>query len=68
MIPGSALSDGQWHSVELSSGRGRLSVSVDGEEAGVAHAGSSIAAGSQLFFGGETAVFFSSPLHTHPPC
>nr|XP_046265066.1 contactin-associated protein-like 4 isoform X1 [Scatophagus argus] len=49
---GSALNDGQWHSVELNSRRGRLTVSVDKEEGGVAHAGSSVTAGSQLFFGG----------------
>ncbi|XP_068590882.1 contactin-associated protein-like 4 [Cebidichthys violaceus] len=49
---GSALDDGQWHSVELNSRRGRLTVAVDKEEGGVAHAGHSVAAGSQLFFGG----------------
>uniref|UniRef100_A0A8C6PFL9 Contactin associated protein like 3 n=1 Tax=Nothobranchius furzeri TaxID=105023 RepID=A0A8C6PFL9_NOTFU len=31
---GSALSDGQWHSVELNSRRGHLSISVDKEEGG----------------------------------
>ncbi|XP_027147664.1 contactin-associated protein-like 4 isoform X1 [Larimichthys crocea] len=49
---GSALNDGQWHSVELNSRRGRLTVSVDQEEGGVAHASSSVTAGSRLFFGG----------------
>ncbi|XP_060901413.1 contactin-associated protein-like 4 [Labrus mixtus] len=49
---GSALNDGQWHSVELISRRGRLTVSVDKEEGGVAHAGYSIITGSKLFFGG----------------
>ncbi|XP_029687303.1 contactin-associated protein-like 4 isoform X2 [Takifugu rubripes] len=49
---GSALSDGQWHPVELSSRRGRLTVFVDNDEGGAAHASVSIAAGSQLFFGG----------------
>ncbi|KAM6919785.1 LOW QUALITY PROTEIN: contactin-associated protein-like 4 [Lycodopsis pacificus] len=49
---GSALNDGQWHSVELNSRRGRLTVAVDKEEGGVAHASHSVTAGSQLFFGG----------------
>ncbi|XP_073348012.1 contactin-associated protein-like 4 isoform X2 [Pagrus major] len=49
---GSALSDGQWHSVELNSRRGRLTVAVDKEEGGVAHASFSLTAGGQLFFGG----------------
>uniref|UniRef100_A0A8D3A351 Contactin associated protein like 3 n=1 Tax=Scophthalmus maximus TaxID=52904 RepID=A0A8D3A351_SCOMX len=35
---GSALNDGQWHSVDLTSGRGRLSVAVDEGGGGVAHA------------------------------
>ncbi|KAM3604938.1 uncharacterized protein V6R79_018355 [Siganus canaliculatus] len=47
---GSALNDGQWHSVELNSRRGRLTIAVDEEEG--AHAAVSITAGSQLFFGG----------------
>uniref|UniRef100_A0A671VYG4 Contactin associated protein like 3 n=1 Tax=Sparus aurata TaxID=8175 RepID=A0A671VYG4_SPAAU len=34
----SALNDGQWHSVELNSRRGRLSITVDKEEGGGAHA------------------------------
>uniref|UniRef100_A0A3Q3E2H3 Contactin associated protein like 3 n=1 Tax=Labrus bergylta TaxID=56723 RepID=A0A3Q3E2H3_9LABR len=49
---GSALNDGQWHSVELISRRGRLTVFVDKEEGGVAHAGYSVITGSKLFFGG----------------
>ncbi|XP_041804234.1 contactin-associated protein-like 4 [Chelmon rostratus] len=49
---GSALNDGQWHSVELNSRWGRLTVAVDEEEGGVTHASFSITAGSQLFFGG----------------
>ncbi|XP_070830443.1 contactin-associated protein-like 4 [Chaetodon trifascialis] len=49
---GSALNDGQWHSVELSSRRGCLTIAVDKQEGGVAHASFSITAGSQLFFGG----------------
>ena len=53
---GAALSDGQWHTVELSHTRGRLTVSADGHQGGVAHAGLFVAAGSPLFFGGETGV------------
>ncbi|XP_077955837.1 contactin-associated protein-like 4 isoform X1 [Gasterosteus aculeatus] len=53
---GSALNDGQWHSVELTSGRGRLTIAVDTEERGVANAGHPVAAGSQLFFGGCPAA------------
>ncbi|XP_062284692.1 contactin-associated protein-like 4 [Scomber scombrus] len=51
---GSGLNDGQWHSVELNSRRGRLTISVDKEEGGVAHASPSfpVSVGSQLFFGG----------------
>ncbi|XP_053293873.1 contactin-associated protein-like 4 [Pleuronectes platessa] len=51
---GSALNDGQWHSVELHSRGGRVTIAVDKEEGGVAHATSSfpVAAGSHLFFGG----------------
>ncbi|XP_076014929.1 contactin-associated protein-like 4 [Genypterus blacodes] len=52
---GSALNDGQWHSVELNSRRGHLTVAVDKEEdGGVAHANPSfpVSAGSHLFFGG----------------
>ncbi|XP_060896272.1 contactin-associated protein-like 4 [Labrus mixtus] len=51
---GSALSDGQWHSVELISRRGHLTVTVDGDEGATAHASPSflITAGGQIFFGG----------------
>ncbi|XP_034537061.1 contactin-associated protein-like 4 [Notolabrus celidotus] len=51
---GSALSDGQWHSVELLSRRGHLTVTVDGDEGATAHASPSflITTGGQLFFGG----------------
>lgn len=66
--PGSALSDGQWHTVELSSRPGRLAVSVDGDEEGAAHPSSFIAEGP-LFFGGETGlVFFRPVLPTHTSC
>ncbi|KAM3606003.1 uncharacterized protein V6R79_008890 [Siganus canaliculatus] len=51
---GSALNDGQWHSAELISTRGHLTLAVDGDEGASAHASTSflISAGSQLFFGG----------------
>ncbi|KAM4607232.1 contactin-associated protein-like 4 [Polymixia lowei] len=51
---GSALNDGQWHSVELSAGRGRLSVTVDKQEGATAHGSLSfpVSTGSHIFFGG----------------
>ncbi|XP_072246689.1 contactin-associated protein-like 4 [Leuresthes tenuis] len=51
---GSALNDGQWHSVEMISGRGRLTVTVKGDEGVTAHASPSflITIGARLFFGG----------------
>ncbi|XP_036938988.1 contactin-associated protein-like 4 isoform X1 [Acanthopagrus latus] len=54
LTAGSALNDGQWHSVELNSRRGRLSITVDKEEGGGAQASPSfpVAIQSQLFFGG----------------
>uniref|UniRef100_A0A665TRQ5 Contactin associated protein like 3 n=1 Tax=Echeneis naucrates TaxID=173247 RepID=A0A665TRQ5_ECHNA len=53
LTAGSALNDGQWHSVVLISRRGRLTITVDGDEGAIAHASPSflIDAG-QLFFGG----------------
>uniref|UniRef100_A0A3Q0QR23 Contactin associated protein like 3 n=1 Tax=Amphilophus citrinellus TaxID=61819 RepID=A0A3Q0QR23_AMPCI len=54
--PGAALNDGQWHSVDLTCRRGRLTISVDKEEGGIAHATPSfpVTTGSQLFFGGKS--------------
>ncbi|KAM9345307.1 contactin-associated protein-like 4 [Symphorus nematophorus] len=51
---GSALNDGQWHSVEFISRRGHMTVAVDGDEGASAHASPSflVTTGSQLFFGG----------------
>ncbi|XP_072219994.1 contactin-associated protein-like 4 [Leuresthes tenuis] len=51
---GSSLNDGQWHSVDLISRGSRLTVSVDKQEGGVAHATPSfpITISSHLFFGG----------------
>lgn len=56
IFPGSGLDDGQWHSVELNSRRGRLTISADKGEGGVAHASPSfpVSIESQLFFGGKT--------------
>ncbi|XP_068196207.1 contactin-associated protein-like 4 isoform X1 [Antennarius striatus] len=50
---GSALNDGQWHSVELNSRQGRLSISLD-DGRGSAQASPSFPVGiaDQLFFGG----------------
>ncbi|XP_056148356.1 contactin-associated protein-like 5 [Lampris incognitus] len=51
---GSGLNDGQWHSVELSSSQGHLSITVDGEEGATAHASPTfpISLGGCLIFGG----------------
>ncbi|XP_017266467.1 contactin-associated protein-like 4 isoform X2 [Kryptolebias marmoratus] len=51
---GSALSDGQWHFVELNSRRGRLIVAVDKEDGENVQASPSfpVAAANHLFFGG----------------
>uniref|UniRef100_A0A672JUG4 Contactin associated protein like 3 n=1 Tax=Salarias fasciatus TaxID=181472 RepID=A0A672JUG4_SALFA len=54
VFAGSDLSDGQWHSVDLTSKRGHITISVDEEEGGVAHATPSfpISTGEgQVFFG-----------------
>ncbi|XP_035771199.1 contactin-associated protein-like 4 [Neolamprologus brichardi] len=50
---GAALNDGQWHSVDFTARRGRLTISVDKGEGGIAHAAPSfpITTESQLFFG-----------------
>lgn len=52
-VLGSALNDGQWHSVELTSRRGRLTVAVDEDEGDTAHSSQLFAAGKELFFGGK---------------
>uniref|UniRef100_A0A669BIS6 Contactin-associated protein-like 4 n=1 Tax=Oreochromis niloticus TaxID=8128 RepID=A0A669BIS6_ORENI len=51
---GAALNDGQWHSVDFTARRGRLTISVDKGEGGIAHAAPSfpVTTESQLFFGG----------------
>uniref|UniRef100_A0A3B4FJ56 Contactin-associated protein-like 4 n=1 Tax=Pundamilia nyererei TaxID=303518 RepID=A0A3B4FJ56_9CICH len=50
----SALNDGQWHSVDLISGGGRLTITVDDDEGASAHASPSflITTGGHIFFGG----------------
>lgn len=55
MSLGSALNDGQWHSVELTYRRGRLTVAIDGDEEATAHASLlfPITTGDKLFFGGK---------------
>uniref|UniRef100_A0A8C4FC08 Contactin associated protein like 3 n=1 Tax=Dicentrarchus labrax TaxID=13489 RepID=A0A8C4FC08_DICLA len=55
LTAGSALNDGQWHSVELNSRRGRLSITVDKEEGGSAQASPSppVTIERHLFFGGK---------------
>ncbi|KAG7512883.1 contactin-associated protein-like 4 [Solea senegalensis] len=50
---GSALNDGQWHSVLLISRRGHLTISVDGDEGTTAHASPAFdVTSAQLVFGG----------------
>lgn len=58
VLSGSALNDGQWHSVELHSKRGRLSVAVDQEERGSAQASPSfpVVVESHLYFGGKDEI------------
>ncbi|XP_028987778.1 contactin-associated protein-like 4 isoform X2 [Betta splendens] len=53
---GSALSDGQWHVVELSARRGRVSVTVDEEEEAHVSPSFPVAVQSHLFFGGCPAA------------
>uniref|UniRef100_A0A8C7X676 Contactin associated protein like 3 n=1 Tax=Oryzias sinensis TaxID=183150 RepID=A0A8C7X676_9TELE len=51
---GSALNDGQWHSVDFISRHGHLTVSVDKDKGGVAHAtsGLPVNVANHIFFGG----------------
>uniref|UniRef100_A0A673A6R5 Contactin associated protein like 3 n=1 Tax=Sphaeramia orbicularis TaxID=375764 RepID=A0A673A6R5_9TELE len=57
-LSGSGLNDGQWHSVELTSRRGHLTVTVDKEEGGTATANPTfpVAIDSQIFFGGKWLI------------
>uniref|UniRef100_A0A673A822 Contactin associated protein like 3 n=1 Tax=Sphaeramia orbicularis TaxID=375764 RepID=A0A673A822_9TELE len=58
LTAGSGLNDGQWHSVELTSRRGHLTVTVDKEEGGTATANPTfpVAIDSQIFFGGKWLI------------
>ncbi|XP_029564510.1 contactin-associated protein-like 4 isoform X3 [Salmo trutta] len=53
-VTGFGLNDGQWHSVDLTARRGRLTITVDKEESSTAHASPSfpVVSGNNLFFGG----------------
>uniref|UniRef100_A0AAX7UHI3 Contactin associated protein like 3 n=1 Tax=Astatotilapia calliptera TaxID=8154 RepID=A0AAX7UHI3_ASTCA len=53
---GASLNDGQWHSVELNSRQGRLTITVDKEERDSSQASPSfpVTVESHLFFGGKT--------------
>lgn len=57
-FPGSSLNDGQWHVVELHATRGHLTLTVDKEEGGIAHASPSfpVSIESHLFFGGKSGT------------
>ncbi|MEQ2303946.1 hypothetical protein AMECASPLE_021964 [Ameca splendens] len=57
---GSALNDGQWHVVDLTSRRGHLTVSVD-KQGGVAHASPSfpVAVSNHIFFGGKSETLLA---------
>ncbi|XP_063068838.1 contactin-associated protein-like 5 [Engraulis encrasicolus] len=51
---GSGLNDGQWHTVHLIGRRGRLAITVDGDDGGTAQANPTfpVSPENQLFFGG----------------
>uniref|UniRef100_A0A8C8K639 Contactin associated protein like 3 n=1 Tax=Oncorhynchus tshawytscha TaxID=74940 RepID=A0A8C8K639_ONCTS len=55
VVTGFGLNDGQWHSVDLTARRGRLTITVDKEESSTAHASPSfpVVSGNNLFFGGK---------------
>lgn len=61
LIKGSGLNDGQWHSVELNSGQGHLSITVDKDEGATAQMSIPLplTANTQIFFGGKKVVYFS---------
>ncbi|XP_038146709.1 contactin-associated protein-like 4 [Cyprinodon tularosa] len=71
---GSALNDGQWHMVDLTSRRGRLTVSVNKQKGGVAHASPSfpVMVLDQIFFGGCPAQNYNqdcrNPYDTFQGC
>uniref|UniRef100_A0AAX7VS22 Contactin associated protein like 3 n=1 Tax=Astatotilapia calliptera TaxID=8154 RepID=A0AAX7VS22_ASTCA len=59
---GASLNDGQWHSVELNSRQGRLTITVDKEERDSSQASPSfpVTVESHLFFGGKTQFSYGS--------
>uniref|UniRef100_A0A3B4B5P3 Uncharacterized protein n=1 Tax=Periophthalmus magnuspinnatus TaxID=409849 RepID=A0A3B4B5P3_9GOBI len=54
LTTGSSLSDGQWHSMELISRRGHVTLTVDGDEGASAYTNTpiTITKGTHLYFGG----------------
>jgi len=58
ILSGSALNDGQWHSVELKSKQDHLSITVDKDKGATAHTSIALplTSDSQLFFGGKTKL------------
>uniref|UniRef100_A0A3Q3S276 Contactin-associated protein-like 4 n=1 Tax=Mastacembelus armatus TaxID=205130 RepID=A0A3Q3S276_9TELE len=70
LTAGSALNDGQWHLVELNSRRGRLTITVDKEGGGTAHASPSfpITPQSHLFFGGKSGTECRNPFNIFQGC
>ncbi|XP_056452133.1 contactin-associated protein-like 4 [Gadus chalcogrammus] len=71
---GSGLNDGQWHSVQLGSAQGRLTIAVDQEEGETAQARLAfpVTTGSHLFFGGcpaeETNQECRNPFNVFQGC
>uniref|UniRef100_A0A3P9DC68 Contactin-associated protein-like 4 n=1 Tax=Maylandia zebra TaxID=106582 RepID=A0A3P9DC68_9CICH len=59
---GASLNDGQWHSVELNSRQGHLTITVDKEERDSSQASPSfpVTVESHLFFGGKTQFSYGS--------
>ncbi|XP_075901730.1 contactin-associated protein-like 4 [Nelusetta ayraudi] len=71
---GSGLNDGQWHSVELSSGPDHLSITLDKDEGATAHTSIllPLTTDTQLFFGGcpgqESRVPCKNPFSAFQGC
>lgn len=64
-VTGSALNDGQWHSVDLSVRRGRLILAVDKSDMSTITTSFPVGPADQIFFGGESiqhSLLFSRPL------
>lgn len=62
LIKGSGLNDGQWHTLELNSGQGHLSITVDKDEGATAQTSIPLplTADTQIFFGGKNSYIFLS--------